>query len=670
MVFDPNVTRWFLLGTVVLAAVSLLVQVFRLLGRPRQETASPVRGKASDGIRYAFTLGMLPWNKESGRVHPLVFWTGVAFHVGIAAALLIVLLRLIPVAGPALLLHLLSPLALLGAVILVGNLFRRSRSEELRSYTVPDDYVSVLFTATFLTAAGMYGLGLNSAVALDLSGVMLALYLPLGKVRHMITFFIARKYHGELAGEKGIYPGAKAPASGHTDPRDLMTKEPAPVGEMAPESPSRLTLTSEERGALARALDDGMSRQAAAQLEACVHCGMCAESCHYYLSTGDPSLIPVAKQHRFASLYRAHHDKAGRTAPMLVGAADLTDEAASALHRAAFEHCSLCGRCSMTCPMGINTGDVLYQARLALQSVGKTPEGLKKPARVAVEKGNYLGLPVDDVVENLEWLSEELADELEQEGLQIPLDKQGADVLYIPHPLELRDFPMVVLAAAKIFEKAGESYTFSSDHFDTVNYAFYGGDEEKMKQIIQNLVSAAEKLGVKRVVLSPCGHGYRVLRWEAERLLGKKFSFEVISLSEMIDLYLREGRIKLDPGGAQGDGTLTYHDPCNLARNGGVVQEPRNVLKALAGDKFVEMAPHGAINFCCGGGGGLAATGEYGKTRLEAGAVKATQIRKSGADTVITNCFNCNTQVKELNRKHELKVEVKSITELVADALV
>ena len=669
MVFDANVTRWFLLGAVALAAVSLLFQVARLLRRPRMETPSPLRGKAGDGVKYAFTVGMLPWNKESGRVHPLVFWTGVAFHMGIAAALLIVLSRLIPLGAPAAqVMRLLSPLALLGAAILVGNLLRRGTSAEMRPYTVPDDYVAVLLTALFLTAAGMYGLGHNSAVALDLCGVLLALYLPLGKVRHMITFFIARKYHGEQQGERGIYPSAGRPAAGHADPRELMTGEPGPMAPMAEDSPSRLTLTDGERADLARALDSGMNRQTAAQLDACVHCGMCAEACHYYLATGDPELIPVAKQHRFASLYRGFHDKAGRTVPALVGAAELTDKAASDLHRAAFELCSLCGRCAMTCPMGINTGDVLYQARLALASVDKAPEGLKRPARVAVEKGNYLGLPVEDVVENLEWLSEELEDELERDGLQIPLNKQGADVLYIPHPLELRDFPMVVMAAAKIFEKAGESYTFSSEHFDTVNYAFYGADEVRMKKIIQNLVTAAEKLGVKRVVLSPCGHGYRVLRWEGERLLGKNYSFEVISLSEMMSTYLREGRIKLDP--KKVDGSITYHDPCNLARNGGVLLEPREVLNVLAGDRFVEMAPHGAINFCCGGGGGLAATGEYGKTRLTAGAVKATQIQKTGADTVITNCFNCNTQIKELNRKHELGVEVKSITELVADALI
>jgi Fe-S oxidoreductase len=81
------------------------------------------------------------------------------------------------------------------------------------------------------------------------------------------------------------------------------------------------------------------------------------------------------------------------------------------------------------------------------------------------------------------------------------------------------------------------------------------------------------------------------------------------------------------------------------------------------------MEPHGAWNYCCGGGGGLAATGEYGKIRMEMGKVKAEQIQKTGAKVVATNCYNCRTQISELNTKYKLGVKVKSIVELVADSL-
>jgi Fe-S oxidoreductase len=187
-----------------------------------------------------------------------------------------------------------------------------------------------------------------------------------------------------------------------------------------------------------------------------------------------------------------------------------------------------------------------------------------------------------------------------------------------------------------------------------------------MVRIVKNLVEAREELNARDVLLTPCGHGYRVLRWEAENLLGQRFPFSVFTFAEILARYLQEGRIKLKRDVVEGP--ITYHDPCNMARHGGVIEEPRNVLRALSSN-FVEMQPHGAWNFCCGGGGGLSATGDYGNIRLQVGKVKADQIKATGAKTVITNCYNCRTQISELNRKYKLGVEVKSIVEAVADSL-
>ncbi len=415
-----------------------------------------------------------------------------------------------------------------------------------------------------------------------------------------------------------------------------------------------VTFEEPERAAFITHLDEGLTRESQAMIDACVHCAMCAEACHYYIATGDRDLIPVAKLDKLVELRRG-------------GSAD--QEQSMALHEAAYENCSLCGRCALSCPMGINTGQVLGQARAAFARIGKTPQGLDRPAKTAVKTGNYLALEDEDVVENLEWLSEELEDEEIFEGhdVTIPVDLEGAEILYIPHPLELRDFPFAVMAAAKIFLRAGLSFTFSSEHFDVVNYAYYGGDEDRMRQIIERFAATAERLGVRRVVLSPCGHGYKVLRWDAERVLGRRFPFDVVSMAEQIDELLRDGKISVEAGAEKG--TLTYHDPCNLGRSGGVIEEPRRIINLLA-TSFTEMRPGAAQAFCCGGGGGLSASGEYGKTRLTAGRVKARQILETGADTVVTNCFNCNSQIKELTRQHELGVEVKPIHELVADHLV
>ena len=89
----------------------------------------------------------------------------------------------------------------------------------------------------------------------------------------------------------------------------------------------------------------------------------------------------------------------------------------------------------------------------------------------------------------------------------------------------------------------------------------------------------------------------------------------------------------------------------------------------LSTEDFVEMHPHGARNYCCGGGGGLASTGDYGQMRITVGKKKAEQIRQTGAKIVATNCFNCMTQIRDLNNAYELGIDVKSIVELVAETL-
>ena len=139
------------------------------------------------------------------------------------------------------------------------------------------------------------------------------------------------------------------------------------------------------------------------------------------------------------------------------------------------------------------------------------------------------------------------------------------------------------------------------------------------------------------------------------------------TIAELIDRYIREGRIRLEMD--KFEGPITYHDPCNLGRRGGVIEAPRNVLKALTSN-LVEMQPNGMRNFCCGGGGGLASTGAFGKVRLNAGKRKAEQIRQTGAKIVVTNCFNCLTQIRDLIKTYDLGIEVKSIVEVVSESLI
>ena len=416
-----------------------------------------------------------------------------------------------------------------------------------------------------------------------------------------------------------------------------------------------------------RALKKNLSRKIQSMLNSCVNCGLCAQSCHYYCATGDSNLIPVNKFDKLSRLLQIHFHPVKSHIPFLRSQNQPGEQVITDLFQTAYENCTLCGKCALTCPMGINTGELLYLARAMLASIGYLPSGLKDPVETAFRVGNYLNLSTEDFIENIEWFAEEMGEDIGEENFSIPIDKKNAQVLYVPHPLEARDLPFLVMYAIKILHFAGEDYTISSYSFDTVNYAYYQGSKDNMMRIAQRMLDAREKLGARSITLAPCGHGYRVMRWEVEKYLGKPFEFPpVMTIVELVDRYLQQGRIKLARDVF--DGPMTYHDPCNIARRGGVIQAPRNILNALT-SKSVEMHPHGARNFCCGGGGGLASTGDYGQLRIKMGKTKAEQIRQTGAKIVVTNCFNCMTQIRDLSKAYDLDVEVKSIVELVAESL-
>jgi len=175
------------------------------------------------------------------------------------------------------------------------------------------------------------------------------------------------------------------------------------------------------------------------------------------------------------------------------------------------------------------------------------------------------------------------------------------------------------------------------------------------------------KLEAKSCVLAECGHGSRAFRWEGPNYIKKKFPFDVTTSIELMAKYIREGIVKVDP--EKTTDLITIHDPCNLGRSGGVWNEQRYIIQKSA-KNFVEMNPHGPDNMCCGGGGGQLAMSEYNERRLSIGELKAEQIRKTGAKIVATPCHNCVDQLMQLNVTFKLDVQIKTIAEIVADAIV
>jgi len=412
-----------------------------------------------------------------------------------------------------------------------------------------------------------------------------------------------------------------------------------------------------------------LNRQIAGSMLACVHCGMCTDSCHYVLANpGDPTYAPAYKADRTRKLFKRHFDWTGRVLPKWVGADTVrTDEDLEELKDIVFGKCTNCRRCSINCPMGVDYATFNRMARGLLVSVGVMPEGVAVVSKDQWEIGNQMGVLKEDYLDTLEWMEEELQDELDDPTVKIPVDKTDADVVYSINPREVKYDPRSIADAAKIFHVAGENWTMPSEGWDMTNFGLFSGDDALGGSVARRLYEKVTELRGKTLVISECGHGYRSTRCEGPNWAQHDVPYVMESSVDTMLRYIKEGRIKVDK--TKNTMPVTFHDSCNNARSCGLFEEPRELLNLVCTD-FREMYPNRSENYCCTGGGGAMSMSEYTPRRLKSGKVKADQLKETGAAAVVTSCHNCVDGLGDVIRHYELGMEVTQLVHLVANALV
>lgn len=403
------------------------------------------------------------------------------------------------------------------------------------------------------------------------------------------------------------------------------------------------------------------------QVNSCVHCGLCAESCMYYQTYGEARYIPALKVDYLTSVYKRYCTFIGRHVPFLVNARDLNEHTTGEMVDLFFGACTLCGRCNLHCSIGVDIAFLVRTGRVMLAEMGLIPASIQSTVDASIQSGNNMSITREEFIDTIQWLEDDLKDELNDPTARIPLNEKGKRILYTLNPREPKFFPLSISAMAKIFHVAGESWTLSTEMYDVTNYGFFTGSHPEAATITQRLYDEVRNLEAEELILAECGHGSRAFRWEGPNYLQKKFEFRSRTSVELIADYIKEGRIRVDKSLL--NKRITLHDPCNLVRNGGIVHEQRYVLDQIASD-FVEMTPHGIDNLCCGGGGGQLAMSEYNERRMGIGGLKADQIRATEASIVVTPCHNCVDQLIQINSHYKLNVQVKTLAEMVADALI
>jgi len=195
------------------------------------------------------------------------------------------------------------------------------------------------------------------------------------------------------------------------------------------------------------------------------------------------------------------------------------------------------------------------------------------------------------------------------------------------------------------------------------------GDEFLFQELATANIETLNKYNVKRIV-AHCPHCVNALLKDYAQFGGH---YEVVHHTQLLADLIRAGRLPAGDGAAPsasvgGTGTVTYHDPCYLARVNGIHEAPREVLAAaVGGSSLCEMKRNRGNTSCCGAGGGRMWMEEDPKHRVS--TQRATEAFGTGAKTVATGCPFCLTMMTDGVAANGAEARVLDISELLVERL-
>jgi Fe-S oxidoreductase len=396
----------------------------------------------------------------------------------------------------------------------------------------------------------------------------------------------------------------------------------------------------------------------AAFFSSCVHCGICAEACLFYTETGDPKRTPINKTEPLRRIWKSEYTLMGRVGKMLGLTKKVDDKFLQEWQELVYDSCTMCGRCSMVCPVGNDITAMIRKTREGMAAAGQAPEGLIGATGRSVTIGSPMGVKWPALRAQIKHVEEDT-------GMKIPVDVENVEYLLLLSSMEIMNFPEFIEAVAKIFDKSGSTWTISSEAFEATNSGIQIGVSDIAAELVQRIVDVAEKLKVKTVISPECGHAYTAIRWDGPNLIGKPFTFKVRHILEVLDELRVQGRLKTSSKETQ---KLTYHDPCQIARRGGVIDEPRNLINMIS-DNFVEMPDAGKMNWCCGAGGGVSAIERAEELRLKVFQRKKDQLDAVRPDAIVSACSNCRIHLEDGLEEYNMDIPLLSLTETIAEHL-
>lgn len=391
--------------------------------------------------------------------------------------------------------------------------------------------------------------------------------------------------------------------------------------------------------------------------ETCVHCGLCSEGCHYFLSHDrDPTFSPAGKVKQTIWEILKHK---GKVSPEFIRKGC----------EIAFTECNLCKRCAMYCPLGIDVAYLMLTMRRICHMLGVVPQYIADTAHSHASTMNQMWVKDDEWIDSLLWQEEEAQEEFPK--LRIPLEKEGADIFYSVIGPEPKFRAQLIYQAAAIMHAAGVDWTMpATPGWDNSDMCMFIGENEMMGRLKKAHFETAMRLKVKRIVMGECGHAFRSIYDMGNRWLGWKMPpIPVIHALEFYHELLTQGKIKV---AKKYDSAVTFNDPCNVVRGRGLHEIGREVTKAFT-KELIEMHPNREHNYCCCAGGGVINCGPpFKMKRIEGDRIKAEQLfnaKARGAKTIIAPCHNCHGGLEDIVHHYGLGMEIKFLGDIIYECM-
>ena len=392
-------------------------------------------------------------------------------------------------------------------------------------------------------------------------------------------------------------------------------------------------------------------------VDICVHCGLCSEACHFYLSHDkDPRYSPAGKVKQ--TIWEILNKKGKVDAEFIKRASEI-----------ASTECNLCRRCAMYCPFGIDIAYLLITMRRICHKLGVTPQYIQDTAHSHSATINQMWVKDDEWIDTLMWQEDEARGEIP--NLRIPLEKEGAEIYYSVIGPEPKFRAQLIYQAAVIMHAAGVDWTMpATPGWDNSDMCMFTGDFEMMARLKKVHFESAARLKVKKIVMGECGHAFRSVYDVGNRALGWKMPpIPVVHAIEFFYEIIRDGKIKI---AKKYEKPVTFHDPCNTVRGRGLHEMGRFVTNATC-EKLIEMHPNREHNYCCSAGGGVINCGPpYKMARVDGNRIKAEQLfaaKARGAKTIIAPCHNCHGGLEDIVHHYGLDMDIKFLGDIIYETM-